>query len=74
MVSKKELQPERRQVDKQYFKAFRRIYKNFELKDFFKIASPKENIDRLIERHSRESEMERQATVGNLMGNIDNQG
>lgn len=59
-------------MDKQYFKAFRRIYKNFESKDFFKSASPKENTDRMIERHSRESEMEKQATVGKLMGNIDN--
>lgn len=42
------------QVDKQYFKTFRRTYKNFSSKDFFKIAGPKENIDTIIERHSRE--------------------
>lgn len=71
-VSKNELQSERRQVDKQYFKTFRRTYKNFNSKDFFKIAGPKENIDTIIERHSRESEVERQATVGKVMGNTDN--
>lgn len=32
----------------------------------------KENIDTIIERHSRESEVERQATIGKVMGNTDN--
>lgn len=54
-------------MDKQYFKTFRRTYKNFSSKDFFKIAGPKENIDTIIERHSRESEVERQATIGKVM-------
>lgn len=59
-------------MNKQYFKPFRRTYKNFDSKDFFKTASPKENIATIIERHSRESEVERQAIDVKVMSNMDN--